>query len=566
MYQQQGNPWKPGVWARLPWSGLLSVVGAVIATVATIAVLTSSNGKPTREWPSENYPIQPAVLLAILTTIANALISYALYEGAALAWWIKMLRGGTLQDCHRYWEYGSSAWKSLIAGRDMNKIAVASLLSFLVFVDGPLMQRASSTSALSITTPTNVSAFLSSAHFASNYSGVYMTRANTVSGITAAMAEVVRDFNSRKPMTLNATGCTGVCRGELVGPGWDVSCNSSTHPLNMTSPISGTTFLVGYARVLHVKYYPNNITIRAIHKPHPGYVNDLVVTTCLLRGAIVRYAVELTSTNNSSSSSSPPSNNTNPNPDTATVTLIPPSSTTENTTISMTFFNASLGGETSGLGYFPSSLGGFALAAKTIYDSNVTIYYTGGSYALDPSTFGPMVYTQRTPGDTAIGAADMTWVDPSADIISALREMAFRAAIGLTNSSAAMVQRVGTGEHTVTITVYESNFTYLAGALAVMVLAVAAVIPLFLGWWRLGREVSLSPVETARAFNAPLLAGVDSNEEIEVVMGEVGHVKIRYAAVQVGDGRGEGQGEGGRLLVVMEGEKEAGRPEEGVVY
>jgi hypothetical protein len=51
-----------------------------------------------------------------------------------------------------------------------------------------------------------------------------------------------------------------------------------------------------------------------------------------------------------------------------------------------------------------------------------------------------------------------------------------------------------------------------------------------------GGEVSLSPLETVRAFDAPLLAEVDSNEEVEDVLREMRLVKVRYAAVGVENG------------------------------
>lgn len=589
MYHRQHNSWKPGFWARLPWAGLLSILGAVIATAATIAVLTSSNGKPTSEWPTERFPIQPAVILAILTTVANALISWALYDGVVIAWWTKMLRGASLKECHNYWEHGSSAWNAFLAGRDFNKIANACLLAFLVFVDGPLLQRASSIQAQSVSTTANFSAFLSSAPFAANYSGIYMTRAKTVSGITPAMAEVVRDFSSRKPMTMRTTGCTGVCRGELVAPGWDVKCNSSTRAYNITSPTSGDVFNVGYATVYHDKWTPNALTVETAHKPKPGYVGDLILTTCVLHHAIVRYAVEVTNPNTSTTANTN-ANSSPESPQLSTVTLLP-LPVFQNTTITLLSSNRS---ETSGLGFFPSSLGGFALAAKTIYNSSISIYFTGGTYALDPSTSGPMVYTHVTPGDKAARTADMTWVDPGDDIIAALREMAFRAALGLsvptttpTNSTPADIipnanantnanattttttantpndnriagdselqnlqQTAGQSVQTTTITIYASHYPYLAAAVGLMLLAIAAILPLFAGWWELGREVSLSPLETGRAFEAPLLVGDSRSDGVDDVLDEVGRVRVRYGCV-----RKEG---GERWVVGLEGEEGGG--------
>lgn len=47
-----------------------------------------------------------------------------------------------------------------------------------------------------------------------------------------------------------------------------------------------------------------------------------------------------------------------------------------------------------------------------------------------------------------------------------------------------------------------------------MLVDAVVVFPLFIGWWKLGRKVSLSPVEMAKAFGASLLAKTGNNEEV----------------------------------------------------
>ena len=51
----------------------------------------------------------------------------------------------------------------------------------------------------------------------------------------------------------------------------------------------------------------------------------------------------------------------------------------------------------------------------------------------------------------------------------------------------------------------KTQYQYLLGAIAIMMLSVTAIISILKGWWVLGRTVSLSPLEIAKAFNAPLL-------------------------------------------------------------
>jgi hypothetical protein len=46
--------------------------------------------------------------------------------------------------------------------------------------------------------------------------------------------------------------------------------------------------------------------------------------------------------------------------------------------------------------------------------------------------------------------------------------------------------------------VYETNFIYFMAAAVVEVIVVAVLIPIYWGWWTLGRPVSFSPLEIAK--------------------------------------------------------------------
>ena len=46
--------------------------------------------------------------------------------------------------------------------------------------------------------------------------------------------------------------------------------------------------------------------------------------------------------------------------------------------------------------------------------------------------------------------------------------------------------------------VYHTNLKWFGAAAAVEVLCIALVLPTFVGWWRLGRPVSFSPIEIAK--------------------------------------------------------------------
>jgi hypothetical protein len=75
---------------------------------------------------------------------------------------------------------------------------------------------------------------------------------------------------------------------------------------------------------------------------------------------------------------------------------------------------------------------------------------------------------------------------------------------------------------------YHSDFRYLAGAIVIMFLGLLAVVFLLWGWWELGRSVTLSPLETAKAFGAPILLGAGPEKEANGIMKEVGHERVAH--------------------------------------
>lgn len=58
---------------------------------------------------------------------------------------------------------------------------------------------------------------------------------------------------------------------------------------------------------------------------------------------------------------------------------------------------------------------------------------------------------------------------------------------------------------------YRSEYAWLAGALLATMIPTLAVLGLFWGYWKLGRRVTLSPIETAKALGSPLLVSEDGN-------------------------------------------------------
>ncbi|KAF8540230.1 hypothetical protein BDD12DRAFT_834353 [Trichophaea hybrida] len=106
--------------------------------------------------------------------------------------------------------------------------------------------------------------------------------------------------------------------------------------------------------------------------------------------------------------------------------------------------------------------------------------------------------------------------------------MTFRAVITASNSSTTQAAKA---TEEMSQTIYISHYKFLFLALILPLLAVLVIIPLFFGWWELGRSVSFSPPEWAKAFDAPVLSGPSLNADINMLLEVVGDRKVRYGEV-----------------------------------
>jgi hypothetical protein len=151
----------------------------------------------------------------------------------------------------------------------------------------------------------------------------------------------------------------------------------------------------------------------------------------------------------------------------------------------------------------------------------------------------------------------MNWRDPTDDMINALNELMFRTALVASNVSTYAIMNVSindfqtsfyeaipvpiptnetgipvpqviTMEQTSTITVFESHYEFLGAALGIMILGILVVVPTLHGFWELGRQPSLNPLEIAKAFNAEMLRDDGSNAKAARLTKKLGDRRVQY--------------------------------------
>src|ERR1700761_1838206 len=134
------------------------------------------------------------------------------------------------------------------------------------------------------------------------------------------------------------------------------------------------------------------------------------------------------------------------------------------------------------------------------------------------------------------GHNDANFLDPMPTIISYFNELMFRSGIAtaawsnLTNlidpglSSKQIIQAQQVKQQPIA----RSDLRWWAGAAVIDLLTILVVLPLFNHWWSFDRSRTLSPLELAVAFDAPLVREVPSTRGADGVIQQVGDVRVRF--------------------------------------
>ncbi|KAF2163554.1 hypothetical protein M409DRAFT_68463 [Zasmidium cellare ATCC 36951] len=508
------NTWQPGVFRRFPWAGLGCLLGVFCSIVVDIVILAVSNGKPIASW---RYP--PSLYLSVAYTIGNILLAAAFSQGLTVFWWRKALREGTqLGDLHRYWEHGTSPVSAAFAGRNFNFISFAALFLALTPVNGPLLQRASST-----TTDTryflsqDVNLSVPAARSLQDPTGHTSGRAYTVTMLETNYSSIVQDWNTGKAINITASGCSGdgLCSGSLTAAGLAVSCNTSTASFDLSGTSSDGSinsdsfdgldiFSVGFT---WTAYTPSNITVNLQYKPRKDCTEGrLEVANCTIGAATVQYPVVIDGNK-------------------STIALKPQSTMDDDKVVSLVDYPSE---NVYGL---PSPIGGYAYALSSRLDSSTHLRFAGAA-GYDISTEGSIAAQFANMDDVTSYTSDMCSIkfsNPTDYLMQQARELMFRTALAQGNAST--IQTIEDPSEVRTVTVYSSHYEYLGVSIGITFLAILLVLITFNGFWLLGRSVTMSPIETAKAFNAPLLAQEHPNAEVNELVKGAGMKPVRYGQV-----------------------------------
>jgi hypothetical protein len=232
-----------------------------------------------------------------------------------------------------------------------------------------------------------------------------------------------------------------------------------------------------------------------------------------------------------------------------------------------------LGGIQDGFDYDMNSwtIGGLYLAATTLFTANASYRWAGvlGNVMSLPDTLSNQ-FVQITANNDSADISQFlipqpcssSWGDPTTHILSALNEIAFRvsllaAAVEFRNPSLLPAPQVLEMLELSSINVFHSEYHYLLGSSLLSTFFVLLVAPTFWGWWKIGRSVTLNPIEIAKAFDAPFFQGPGSNFTGSELVRTTGSRLLRY---------GEAEGEGSKRQLKLADPQEISRPTPGAVY
>lgn len=211
-------------------------------------------------------------------------------------------------------------------------------------------------------------------------------------------------------------------------------------------------------------------------------------------------------------------------------------------------------------------LGGIAQGLNTYLGGNASIYYDAiAGFQLDQTGNAPVYLANdlgtqegKTQSKNLCGFKynnpmepqtfkDNAAADPAhhydvPSIVGKINQIMFATARDISNEDDDKDTAAGTLSRPATVyrdTIhYVTHFGYMWGAFASMISCILFVLPVYYGYWQLGREVTLGPFEIAAAFRAPNLYH-ESNAPIDKVIKEVGDRQVKFGQIVTGGDAGK---------------------------
>lgn len=196
----------------------------------------------------------------------------------------------------------------------------------------------------------------------------------------------------------------------------------------------------------------------------------------------------------------------------------------------------------------PSTIGALTYIMNNLYASSANLTYNNDTwdivargasaqttfYAQSDETLNRCWYNVSQPGKD----------DPAVEVLRKLNTLSFVTALYITGapfSNKSLDGDLGMANQTIIASVtgiveqYKTSYAYVAGALVATFVTVMLVLPVYWGFWQLGRKVTLGPLEISQAFGAPIIAPDKTKAyhgDFDQVLEDVGKRKVQYGQLK----------------------------------
>ncbi|KAL0471781.1 hypothetical protein QR685DRAFT_570523 [Neurospora intermedia] len=491
---QGGIIWNPGVHRRFPWLGIIPLVLSICCTGVAIGIVLQSGSQPEADWSGHK---QPGVLLAYTSTLANALTGLAFAQAAVVFFWTQAVQPMPVSNLHYNWASSSSvigAFRSLYRKKAIRASIVTIIVTITSFLRGPLMQRASFVQIVDVSH--NGTVDLQVKHNISDTWGGTVDGRDTRNVLfTSEFAQVTRDFQAKAPIQIEGASCEN-CTLTVKAFGFDVDhCEElTTSPTNYNLTVDLAT--IGnvsriFESAIDIWYEHRSFTglnISTKRKAHSDGGDEeypqacsgkLVGQTCILVPSVVEYNISISGGKASFQ--------------------------TDSWKDDRVVEHMYVPGAGSGITILPLQVVG-----STLFNSIAEVWWAGAvGWATKADGLTANLYTGNW--SAARSPCHQFYQDPMDDIINSYRELAFRMSVHAANNpghdslGVPLPREEQKGipytSH-ITQVQYAADIPELLLAVAVSLAGPVATMVLLWGWWRLGRNFSMSPLELAYAFSS----------------------------------------------------------------
>lgn len=559
-FNQTSAPWESGFWRRRPNLAIFALVLTFISTIGTIIIVKKADGDSIHSWKIKSWNVEPAVFLSVCYSVANYGLIVALGEAGRVAWWTTALRDHTtVRDMHDTWTFSHSVWDIILglrSWRGPKMIALITLLVSIVPLNGPLFQKVlvvEEDDYYYFDYEDQYVTIRMAQFFPAGFTGLAWSNSTEPVALGKKFSWVVREHYSNKEIESGIYGCDGRCTGRVRGAGYAINCTNSTEvwePRDVSvnesfiSPVFHSTFSYEEEEGGNI-----NFTSAVISDCKDGYV--LSWNNCTLRPATMKYPFVITND---------------------TIWLDPLLRTLMDEDDIISYHNVIPRSSQGSAARFQNTThGGMYLVLKARFDTRINFEFIPPGHPNRTERFDTSDYQMKFRNEGSAGAleyllteysgdCDDSWNWITVDMKKFVTELSFHAALYVASEFMDYLDDTVNGSSLLELNednyktlpqrdtleykqsilaskrvnrvVYRAKKQYLWPAFVLtLVTNLLVIIPLW-GWWSLGRDVSLSPIETARAFAAPLLANsTDPNAPVEDLLKQAGNIRISYGAV-----------------------------------